>query len=379
MLENDRRRVHAYVSPPLRAATEVIQLACGPGNSRDIADATYAHLLERVLTVSEKAPVTSFEAETAAAFLAFSETPADAVLLETGMGGRHDATNVVAKPLITVLTPIGLDHQAFLGPTIVDIAHAKAGILKHGVPSIVARQEPAALEVIEAEAGRVGAALVVCGRDYDAYAENGRLVYQDEHGLMDLSLPALAGGHQVDNAGTAIAAALRLGALAPARDAIAEGLRTVRWPGRFQALPGLLRRSDLAEASELWVDGGHNRDAALAIAEILRRRNRERPLLLHLVVGMLASRDPEPYLEPLLSLATSVIAIPVPDTSRAYAASHAPAVIVAAARALGTAASEAEGVEAALSQLAALPQPIRVLIAGSLHLAGAVLEAEEGA
>jgi dihydrofolate synthase/folylpolyglutamate synthase len=141
----------------------------------------------------------------------------------------------------------------------------------------------------------------------------------------------------------------------------------------------LLRRSDLAEASELWVDGGHNRDAALAIAEILRRRNRERPLPLHLVVGMLASRDPEPYLEPLLPLATSVIAIPVPDTSRAYAASHQPAVIVAAARALGTTASEAEGFEAALSRLAALPQPIRVLIAGSLHLAGAVLEAEEGA
>jgi dihydrofolate synthase/folylpolyglutamate synthase len=377
MLEADHSRVHAYVSPPLRAATEAIRLAYAPGKSQDISDAEFARLLGRVLGASTKAPVTSFEGETAAAFLAFAEKPADVVLLEAGMGGRCDATNVVDRPLLTVLTPIGLDHQAYLGPTVADIAHAKAGILKSGVTCIVARQQPAAHEVIEAEAKRVGAPLVHCGRDYDAYAQNGRLIYQDEDRLLDLPLPALFGRHQVDNAGTALAAALRLGRLRPAQESLAAGLVRVHWPGRFQPLPAVLRKSGLPAGSEVWVDGGHNRDAAIAIVEALRSRNRERPLPLHLIVGMLASRDPTPYLEPLLALATSLTAVPVSDTSRAYAGSHRTGTIVAAARALGATAGEAPGFEAALALLRAAEEPIRVLIAGSLHLAGAVLEAEE--
>ncbi len=157
------------------------------------------------------------------------------LLLEVGMGGRRDATNVIDKPLLTIITPIGLDHQAFLGETLAEIANAKAGILKRGATCVVARQEREALDVIEAEAERVGAPLVVHGRDFDAYAQNGRLVYQDEDGLLDLPLPALAGGHQVDNAGTAIAAALRLGELAPDPDRIAEGLRSVSLARPFPA------------------------------------------------------------------------------------------------------------------------------------------------
>lgn len=377
MLEADGRRVHAYTSPPIREATDAIRLAREPGRSAEITDSDYAALLERVLAASQAAPVTSFEAETAAAFLAFAETPADGLLLEVGMGGRLDASNVVDKPLLTIITPIGLDHQAFLGATLGEIAHAKAGILKRGVTSIVARQEREALDVVEAEALHIDAPLVIHGRDFDAYAQNGRLVYQDGDGLLDLPLPALTGGHQIDNAGTAIAAALRLGALAPDPDEIAEGLRKVVWPGRFQPLPSLLLKSGLPEGSELWVDGGHNRAAAIAIAETLRRRNRERPLPLHLVVGMLASRDPRPYLEPLIPLAASLIAVPIPDTSRAYAKAHAPEVIAEAARSLGAEALVAKGFEAALAKLAKERAPIRVLIAGSLHLAGAVVEAEE--
>ncbi|MFO1170412.1 MAG: folylpolyglutamate synthase/dihydrofolate synthase family protein [Hyphomicrobiaceae bacterium] len=376
MLEADGRRVHAYVSPPLRAVTEAVRLAVLPGVSRDIADDAFAGYLDRVLAASNTHPVTSFEAETTAAFLAFAETPADVLLLEVGMGGRLDATNVVATPALTILTPVGLDHQAFLGDTLAKIASAKAGIIKRGVPCVVARQEEEALDVIEAEASTLRAPLTIFGRDFDAYAQNGRLVYQDEDGLLDLPLPALAGPHQVENAGTAIAAALRLGDLRPSSEAIARGLRDVVWPGRFQPLPALLVRSGLAPGSELWVDGGHNRAAALAIAEALRRRNAARPLPLHLIVGMLASRDPRPYLEPLAPLAETIIAVPIPDTSRAYAASHTAAVIAEAARSLGARASEADGFEAALATLALAPTPIRVLIGGSLHLVGAVLEAE---
>jgi dihydrofolate synthase/folylpolyglutamate synthase len=379
MLEADLRRVHAYVSPPLRSVTETVRLAQGPGVSREIEDAAFAGVLSRVLEASRERPVTSFEAETAAAFLTFAETPADVLLLEVGMGGRLDATNVVERPRLTIITPIGLDHQAFLGNTLAEIAHAKAGILKRGVPGIVARQEIEVLDVIEAEAATLRAPLAVFGRDFDAYAQSGRLVYQDEDRLLDLPLPALAGLHQVENAGTAIAAALRLGELRPSAEAIARGLREVRWPGRLQPLPGLLARSGLAPGSELWVDGGHNRAAALAIAEALRRRNAERPLPLHLIAGMLASRDPKSYLEPLAPLAASITAVPVPDTSRAYAASHTAAAIAEAARSLGAKASEAAAIEAALAALASTRAPIRVLIGGSLHLAGAVLEAEEGA
>ncbi len=413
MLEADGRRVHAYTSPPIRAAYEAVRLASAPGKSADITDVAYATLLERVLDASKAAPVTSFEAETAAAFLAFAQTPADVLLLEVGMGGRLDATNVIEKPLLTIITPIGLDHQAFLGETLGEIATAKAGILKRGSTCIVARQEREALEVIEAEAERpehfptkwkpvgrrqvlktenlgrlsdqqesengLGAPLVVHGRDFDAYAQNGRLVYQDEDGLLDLPLPSLTGGHQVDNAGTAIAAVLRLGKLVPDVDRIAEGLRSVRWPGRFQPLPGLLAKSGLPDGSELWVDGGHNRAAAIAIAETLRRRNAKRPLPLHLVVGMLASRDPKPYLEPLVPLAEQVIAVPIPDTSRAYAKAHAPEAIAEAARSLGAKAGVAEGFEVVLASLAKERESIRVLIAGSLHLAGAVVEMEASA
>ncbi|MEZ5926352.1 MAG: Mur ligase family protein [Hyphomicrobiaceae bacterium] len=379
MLEAAGHRVHAFTSPPVRSVYDAIWLASADGRSAEITDDDYATLLERVLAASERTPVTAFEAETAAALLAFSETPADLLLLEVGMGGRLDATNVIGQPRLTVITPIGLDHQAFLGATLAEITAAKAGILKRDVLGIIARQEPESLDVIEAEAARVRAPLVVHGRDFDAYAQNGRLVYQDEDGLLDLPPPALAGPHQVDNAGTAIAAVLRLGEHKPSSEAIAQGLRTVRWPGRLQPLPALLARSGLPDGSELWVDGGHNHTAALAIAEALRRRTVERPLPLHLIIGMLASRDPGPYLQPLVPLAASLIAVPIPDTSRAYAKAHAPAAIAEAARSVGGMASEATSVEAALTQLATSREPVRVLIAGSLHLAGAVLAAEDAA
>lgn len=380
MLESAGRRVHALTSPPLRCVHETIRLADRPGRSRPIGDAALAELLDHVLATNDGRPLTSFEGETAAALLAFAATPADILLLETGLGGRLDATNVVEQPLLTILTPIGLDHVELLGSTLQSIAGEKAGILKRGVDCVVARQDAAAFGVIERRAAKISARLHVFGSDFDAYEQHGRLVYQDQDGLLDLPLPALAGRHQVENAGVAIAAALRLGPLTVGEEAIENGLTTLDWPARLQRLShgGLARV--LPAGSEIWLDGGHNSAAAAAMAQAMADREERVALPLVLVVGMLATKDPRSFLSPFRGLAAEVVAVPIADTSRAYAKALNPSRIAGDASLLGLSARTAASLEAALELAAKLVGgPVRVLVCGSFHLAGGVLALEETA
>lgn len=380
MAEADGRRVHCYFSPPLKRHHDAIRLATAPGVSGDIAEAMLQSVLQRVIDANGGDPLTSFEGETAAAFLAFAGTRADLLLLETGMGGLNDATNVVASPRVTILTPIAGDHVEFLGPTVADIAGHKAGILKRGAPCVVARQTAAVMAVIRKQAKALGVALHVCGEDWDVYEQHGRLVYQDELNglLMDLPLPALAGRHQIENAGCAIAAARLLGDLAPGEAAIERGLTSAVWPARLQRLAATGLASLLPNGSELWVDGGHNAAAALSLAQAVAEMEDRASKRLDLVVGMLRSKDPRTFLEPFADLAEAVIAVPVPDVSRAYSRSYDTAEIVQAANALGIPALAAADLGAALVMAGELDdQPVRVLVCGSLHLAGHVLAEEE--
>lgn len=381
MLEADGKRVHSYHSPPLQRFHETVRLADAPGSSRDIDDAQLTDFLTRVIAANAGAPLTSFEGETAAALLAFAETPADVLLLETGLGGRLDATNVVARPLLTILTPIDLDHTEFLGPNLAAIATEKAGILKPDVPCVVGRQQVEALDTLRKFAAAKRAPLFEHGQDWDAYEQHGRLIYQDDTGLLDLPLPALAGRHQIDNAGLAVACAQRLGKLAPSEAAIAKGLARVAWPGRLQQLSRDGLAAVLPEGSELWVDGGHNAAAAAVVAQAMAEIEERAPKTLHLVIGMLTSKNLDAYLKPFRGLARSVTGLAVPDVSRAYSAPYAAEDIAAAALKAGIYAQPAVTLEDGLAAIAvrANSKPVRVLVCGSLHLAGACLAADQAA
>ena len=381
VLEADGRRVHSYHSPPLHSLHDSVRLASGAGASESISEVQLAALLARVLAANGNAPLTSFEGETAAALLGFAGTSADVVLLETGMGGRLDATNVVARPALTVLTPIGIDHADFLGSTLSEIATEKAGILKPGTPCIVARQLPEALDRLRTIAANLRVQLIEHGQDWDAYEQHGRLVYQDENGLLDLPLPNLMGRHQIDNAGLAVAVALRMGALAPGESALAQGLTRANWPGRLHRLPRNGLCAVLPDASELWLDGGHNAAAAAVIAQAMAEMEDRAPKPLHLVLGMLQSKRLDVYLKPFRGIARSVTGILLPDVSRAYAGPHPPADIVNAAEAEGIFSQPAASITDALAAIAvrANAKPVRVLICGSLHLAGSALTADAAA
>jgi len=378
MLEAAGWRVHSYQSPPLHRIAECVRLGSSGGASAEIAEPQFADVLARVLVANAGAPLTSFEGETAAALLAFAETPADILLLETGLGGRLDATNVIAHPLLSVLTPIDIDHAEFLGPSLAEIAGEKAGILKRGVPCVVGRQHIAALERIRGAARKLGAPLIEHGQDWDAYEQHGRLIYQDEGGLLDLPLPALAGRHQIDNAGLTVAAALRLGALRPDDKALARGLTQVSWPGRLQLLSRQGLAAVLPPGSELWVDGGHNAAAAAVIAQAMAEMEERSAKPLHLVLGMLKSKSLEAFLRPFMGLAKSVTGIVPPDLSRAYAAAYSASEIADAAQNLGVFARPAASLEDGLAAIAvrANSKPVRVLVSGSLHLVGSTLAAE---
>lgn len=356
------RRVQRYISPHLVHFNERFLFDGEP-----IAETELADVLDVCERINRGAAITEFEIITAAAFVAFARREADVVLLETGLGGRLDATNVVARPRLTALAPISLDHQAFLGERIEQIAFEKAGILKPGVPCIVGPQLPEVLAVIERRAREIGAPLSLHGRDWRATRVGDRLIVEAGDRPRDLPLPALVGCHQIDNAGLAVASALALGELAPDERAIAAGLGTARWPARLQRLTRGPLVERLPAASELWLDGGHNPAAGQALAASLNGPDR-RPL--HLVVGMLNTKDEPGFLRPLAPLATSVHTVPVPDE----AASRDPIEAAAEAARLGIAATPAPDVTSALGSIAAAERdPARVLVCGSLYLAGHVL------
>ncbi|GHD40578.1 bifunctional folylpolyglutamate synthase/dihydrofolate synthase [Thalassobaculum fulvum] len=367
ILEAAGHRVHAYTSPHLVRFNERIVLA-----GREIDDPSFAEILEECEAVNADAPITLFEITTAAALLAFARTPADALVLEVGLGGRFDATNVVGRPAAAAIAPVSIDHQQYLGDTLELIAFEKAGILKPGVPGVIGIQDPRALAVIEARAAEVGAPLTRWGREFSARLEGERLVFEMDGVRETLPRPALPGAHQIGNAALALAVCRTVAAeLANAPVDRARGLLSATWPARLQRLtrgPLLARvRPDWS----LWLDGGHNEDAGRAIGEHVagwRRADPEAPV--HLILGMLNTKDPRGYLRHFAGLVDSVATVTIPGEQASLSAEDA----AAAARDAGVPATTAASVAEAVARAGADPRPGgRVLIAGSLYLAGKVL------
>ena len=370
ILEAAGKRAHVYTSPNLVRLNERFRIA-RTGGGKFVEDDELADVLSECEAKNGDAPITVFEIETAAAFLLFTRHPADVLLLEVGLGGRLDATNVVDKPLATVITRVSLDHRDFLGDTIEAIAAEKAGILKPGVPAVIASQTREALAVIERQAARVNAPLSIAGENWTATEERGRLVYQDDDGLLDLPAPRLYGRHQFENAGTAIAT-LRVGGLKLPAAAFESGMLRVDWPARMQRLSQGRLAPLLPAESELWLDGGHNADGGRAIAAALAdlEERVSRPVIL--IVGMLSTKDAEGFLRNFTGLARRVITVPIHQDK-----ALPPAALADIARDIGIPALARDDVESALVTIGKLelaPAP-RVLITGSLYLAGEVLDA----
>lgn len=361
MLEAAGKRVHVYTSPHLVAFRERIRLA---------GTLVSARRLNRALEICEAAnkgqPITFFEITTVAAFLLFSEIEADYLLLEVGLGGRFDTTNVIASPLGAVITPISMDHTQFLGESLAEIASAKAGILKRGARAVIARQPDEAMAVVAQEARGLEVRPFVAGQDFDGFVQRGRLVYQDDSGLLDLPLPALYGPHQIDNAALAVAA-IRHFELPVSEAEIAQGLRSAVWPARLAPLRGALS-VHLGEGQELWLDGGHNAAGAKALSAALDEMNRQRPAPLVLICGMMASKDAARFFAAFSGKAEQVFVVPVPGETGALKASE----LAPHARAQGLATTLARSVPEALNRAASLTGA-RVVICGSLYLAGSVL------
>ncbi|WDR01966.1 bifunctional folylpolyglutamate synthase/dihydrofolate synthase [Devosia algicola] len=362
-LEASGRSVHVYTSPHLVRFNERIRLAGRLVSTRRLNQA-----LEHVERVNAGEPITYFEITTAAALFLFSQIKADYLLLEVGMGGRFDTTNVVARPLGTIILPVDLDHQHFLGNTIAKIAAEKAGILKRGAPAVIARQHDEGMAVIDNAARRLDVTPFVAGQDFDAFAQDGRLVYQDEAGLLDLPPPALIGAHQFDNAGVAIAAVRHFG-LPVDEAAIASGLRKVVWPARLSPIKGPLRDL-LGERAEPWLDGGHNAHGTRALSGALAAMNKARPAPLVLILGMMNTRSPTDVLAPFSGKIERILTLTIPGEQNAHSADH----IAAEARKAGFDAKACRSIKAALRAAADVPGA-RVLISGSLYLAGQVLHA----
>jgi dihydrofolate synthase / folylpolyglutamate synthase len=356
-LEAGGDRVHAYTSPHLARFHERIRLA---GDL--ISEPALTALLDECVRANGPDDITFFEITTCAALLAFARTPADWTLLEVGLGGRLDATNVVDRPALTIITPVSIDHQQYLGETLPEIAGEKAGIIKRGVPCIVGPQMDAGLEVIERTAARLGAPLLVYGQHWHVWEERGRLIYQDERGLLDLPLPNLPGPHQIQNAGAAITALRHLGR----DDAACEAaVARAEWPARMQRL----RHGPLVEAApgvELWLDGGHNPAGGEAVAATLARMP-ARPT--HLICGMLNTKDVTGYMIPLAPHVAHLHAVSIPGEKNTLPAETTRDAAISA----GIAATAASSVADALAEIVSIDPQARVLICGSLYLAGAIL------
>lgn len=356
-------RVHTYTSPHLVRFNERIRLA-----GRLIEDAPLNAVLDRIEAAMDGSGTmtTVFESTTAAAFIAMSETPADLAIIEVGLGGLLDATNVIERPLLSVIAPVDLDHAEFLGDSLTGVAAEKAGILKPGARGLIARQPEAVMGVIEATAHRVHTPLTVMGIDFDAWADRGGLSFQDQERFLDLPAPALAGPHQIDNAGLAIAVALELDL---PESAIAQGLRSVRWPARLQRLTaGPFGEAARGAEAELWLDGGHNPHAGAALAAALSERQARAPRPLALIVGMLANKDAGGFFTALAGTGAAVFTVPFDG------AAAEPEALAAVARGHGLGATPCASVNEALDRALRFGAG-RVVICGSLYLAGEVLGA----
>ncbi|MEM1379896.1 MAG: folylpolyglutamate synthase/dihydrofolate synthase family protein [Pseudomonadota bacterium] len=365
-------RVHVYTSPHLVRFNERIVLG-----GETISDEQLASVLGRCESAAGDLPLTYFEAATAAAFLAFAETPADAVLLETGLGGRLDATNVVPDPRATVITPIGMDHMDWLGDSIEKIAFEKAGIIKPSGTFVTGVQRPEALDVLRDRALALGAEQHILGEDWQIVREVSGFTYEDERGLSDLTLPRMIGGHQIENAGLAVAA-LKAAGLAPSDDFISMGIAATEWPARLQRLTrgplvDIVTKHE-GDPGELWLDGGHNPHAARALARALADLEERSPRPLVLIVGMQKNKDPVEFLAPFEGLASNVFTVAAQKSSVWDAESLASFAQNAGlpSQAMPDVASAVAHVVEAFGR-SGEGQP-RILIAGSLYLAGEVLE-----
>jgi dihydrofolate synthase / folylpolyglutamate synthase len=392
ILEAAGLSVHVYTSPHLVRFNERFRLGSQPksdtsdfghsimpnsggpefgGGGTLVSDAELAATFEECERANANAPITVFEITTAAGLLLFSRHPADVLILEVGLGGRLDATNVIDTPLASIITRISIDHTDFLGDTLEKIAAEKAGILKRGAPAIIAAQHRDVLTVIERQAARLNAPLRIAGEDFTATEERGRLVYQDEAGLLDLPAPKLYGRHQYENAGLAIAALRTIGSFKIPASAFEAGMTKAEWPARLQRLAHGKLTERVPPGSELWLDGGHNPDGGRAIAATLAdlEERVSRPLVL--IVGMLASKDCEGFLRNFTGLARRMIAVPVPGAEKGL-----PAETVAdCARSIGLPSTSRDNLDEALEAVRKLDldPPPRILITGSLYLAGDVL------
>ena len=367
ILEAAGYRTHAYTSPHLVRFNERIRLA-----GRLIEDAALVGLLDEIERTNDGTPITFFEITTAAAFLAFARQPADIVLLETGLGGRRDATNVIDRPAVTAITPISMDHMNYLGDTLTLIAGDKAGIIKAGVPIVIDPQPGEAMAVLEAEVREVGAPAFRAGMEWQATPIATGWRFEGRRWSFDLPLSRLPGRHQITNAGGAVACLEQLRDFHIDRDAIARGLGSIEWPARLQRLTRGPLVDLLPPDWELWLDGAHNEGGGAVLGDHLAGWS-NRPT--HLVVGALNTRNPADFLRPVAPHVASVHGVAIPGAEN----SHTADAVVAGAEAVGIPAVPAESVEAALVAIRASagPGPVRVMICGTLYLAGWVL-AENG-
>ncbi|MEL6946207.1 MAG: folylpolyglutamate synthase/dihydrofolate synthase family protein [Pseudomonadota bacterium] len=361
-------RVHVDTSPHLVRWHERFRIAGTLVDDDVLGDA-----LERVDAANGEEPITVFELLTVVAFLLFAEHPADLCLIEVGLGGRLDCTNVIEDSAVSVITPVSKDHEAFLGDTLTKIAFEKAGIIKRRGQVVIAPQEPSALATIEQQAARQGASVVRAGEHYFAQVEAGRLLVETDDQLYDLPLPRLAGPHQIENAATAVMAMrtfARVTGTSIPHVAMEAGLRTADWPARMQPLSRGALLALLPEGSDLWLDGGHNPAAARRACEFLADLEEREPKPLVLIAGMLNTKDTTRYFEPFADLVRRVITVPVPSSD----AGVPPDDLVETAKAAGLDAMTADDVPTALMLIARSENaPVRVLICGSLYLAGTVL------
>lgn len=356
-LEGAGKTCHAYTSPHLARFHERIRVA-----GALISEPDLTAVLDECYDANDGEPITYFEITTVAAIIAFSRSFADYTLLEVGLGGRLDATNVVATPRLTVITPVSMDHEAFLGDTLPKIAGEKAGIIKRAVPCVVGPQAEEGLDVIEARAQALGAPVLAFGQHWHVWEERGRLIYQDETGLLDLPLPNLLGAHQIQNAGAALSA---LRALGEGETACEAAVTRAEWPARMQRL----KQGPLIEAApeaELWLDGGHNPAAGQALAGVLKGLPRKPT---HLIVGMLNTKDILGYLGPLAQMADSLTGVSIPGEANTIPGEDTARI----AANLGVTSHVASSVREAVEAIAAHTPRARILICGSLYLAGSIL------
>jgi dihydrofolate synthase/folylpolyglutamate synthase len=370
MLEAQGLRVHVHTSPHLVRFHERIRIA-----GKLISEEALVSLLEEVEERNAGREITFFEITTAAMFLAFSRHPADAVVLEVGLGGTYDATNVVPRPAMTIIQPVGMDHREFLGDDLAGIAGEKAGIIKKGAPVVIGPQGPVPRHVILRRADQMGVPVFEFGQDFASRQEHGRMVYEDETGLLDLPLPKLMGRHQIENAGVAIAALRHAGKGWGEDAAVEKGLSTVEWPARLQRLHKGPLVNAAPKGAELWLDGGHNVHGAEAVSRAMAdmEEHGERPL--YLICGMLANKDALGFLRAFNGLARQVVTVGIPGEPASLGAG----ALYDAARRAGLDAAPAEDLDDAMLQVSAWSRldefdvPPRILICGSLYLAGKIL------